>query len=351
MSGASGNTAGKIHLGYLYALDETLNTQRRMLTGALTFGPLLDRWLGAQRWEEMRSPLFRYAVMPDSLLDADALEARYTSLRDAWIDVRSHVEDVVGVPASYLGRPFSGRILRHEGDDDGPLIDDQRIETIFETEEVAVDPDRLSDAVRRGLSRREVEFHPRIEIREARRAGNGFAVAVTEEDGVTAWWRAPIVVNCLWDDRLRVDASVGIESRIKRWTSRGKQLVVVSPPRAVHAPTVTMVQGPYGDVIPWDPRRVCLSWYPAGSAVGETVAAITRMFPALEGSRVVDVRSGVVVAPGESDIDDPASGLHVRANPAVHQHEGWWTIDTGAYSLAPLLGYVASRQIDAALRS
>ena len=47
-----------------------LATQRRMLTGALTFAPLLDRWLGPQPWAELRTPPFRYAVMPASTLTA-----------------------------------------------------------------------------------------------------------------------------------------------------------------------------------------------------------------------------------------------------------------------------------------
>src|SRR5947209_7250544 len=36
---------GKIHLGYMYAGDPTLATARTMMTGALAFGPFLERYL------------------------------------------------------------------------------------------------------------------------------------------------------------------------------------------------------------------------------------------------------------------------------------------------------------------
>jgi YD repeat-containing protein len=373
MSGASGNTEAKIHLGYVYALDETMATQRRMLTGALTFAPLLDRWLGPQRWEEIRTPLFEYAVMPDSLLDADDLEARYARIADALEEVRDHVEDVVGGPASYLGRSFEGRVWRTRGSVTGPLLDGRPLSASFATEEAGVNPDRVSDAIRRGLDHAAIDMRPRTEVHEARRDASGFSVAVTDPDGTTAWWRARAVVNCLWDDRLRVDASVGVESPVDTWTYRVKQLVVVRLRPDADPPTVTMVQGPYGDLIRWDESHACLCWYPIARTELRTtagprpprgvsgtvpdprvakamVATMTEMFPALEGSKIVDSRRGVIMAPGATDIDDPASGLHTRPNPAVHEHDGWFTVDTGKYTLAPLLAFVASQRVSAALR-
>jgi 2-polyprenyl-6-methoxyphenol hydroxylase-like FAD-dependent oxidoreductase len=37
---------GKIHLGFVYALDASGVTCKRMLEGALSFAPLIDRWCG-----------------------------------------------------------------------------------------------------------------------------------------------------------------------------------------------------------------------------------------------------------------------------------------------------------------
>ncbi|QDV49441.1 FAD-dependent oxidoreductase [Gimesia fumaroli] len=44
---ASLRNEGKIHLGFVYALDHSGATQRKMLEAALCFSPLLDRWCGA----------------------------------------------------------------------------------------------------------------------------------------------------------------------------------------------------------------------------------------------------------------------------------------------------------------
>jgi len=345
-----------------------------MLTGALTFAPLLDRWLGPQPWEELRTPPFRYAVMPDSVLDADALESQYARIVEALSTVRGYVEDVVRGPSSYLGQQLWGRVRRGRGDAAGPLVEGQPVEAIFDTEEVGIEPDRVSDAVRRGLARSNIDVRTRTKVLEARRDASGFAVAVTDTDGALAWWRAPAVVNCLWEDRLRVDASVGVESPFDRWTYRVKHLVIVRLPRGSRAPTITMVQGPYGDLTPWSGSRACVSWYPTGrtelrtvdrsdvhqppiraahtpdSVVDAVLAPMSELFPSLEGASVVDVRGGVIAAPGATDIDDPASRLHTRANSAVHDHDGWWTVDTGKYTTAPLVAYIASRRVDAALR-
>jgi glycine/D-amino acid oxidase-like deaminating enzyme len=374
MSGASGNTEARIHLGYVFALDATMVTQRHMLTGGLTFAPLLDRWLGPQPWDELRTPSCRYAVMPDSMLDADALESQYARIVEELNGVRGYVEDVARGPCSYLGQQFSGRVRRKHGDADGPLVDGQPVETVFDTEEAGIEPDRLSDAIRRGLAQSNIEVHTRTEVLEARRDDSGFAVAVTDADGSLVWWRAPAVVNCLWEDRLRVDASVDVQSPFELWTYRVKHLVIVRLARGSRAPAVTMVQGPYGDLIPWSGSRACVSWYPVGrtelrtisqrdvheppvraartpdSVVDAVLTPMTELFPSLDGAAVTDVRGGVIAAPGATDIDDPASRLHTRASAAVHEHDGWWTIDTGKYTMAPLVAYIASRSVDAALR-
>jgi hypothetical protein len=187
MSGASRNAEGKIHLGYVYALDCTGETQRRMLAGALAFAPLLDRWLGAQPWEKLRSPPFSYAVMPDSLLSADDLETEYACISGAVADVRGSVEDTIGGDASYLGRPLDGRVTRHRSGPATPHIRGAPVVDVFSTEEVAVDPVALSDAVRISLC-----DQPRIDVRtsshvvSATRTANGFTIDVVDVGGPAA---------------------------------------------------------------------------------------------------------------------------------------------------------------------
>ena len=47
LAGASRWNEGKIHLGYLYGADPSLETARRVIPGGLNFGPLISELVGA----------------------------------------------------------------------------------------------------------------------------------------------------------------------------------------------------------------------------------------------------------------------------------------------------------------
>jgi hypothetical protein len=58
------------------------------------------------------------------------------------------------------------------------------------------------------------------------------------------------------------------------------------------------------------------------------------------------VDAGVIFSWGEShiDVDDPGSELHQRHAIGVHAHDGYFSIDTGKFTCAPLF---ASHLLDA----
>ena len=66
ISGASYWNEGKIHLGLVYAQDHTRKTARTMVEGALSFRPLLSRWIESNVLERAVSNRFLYAVHRDS---------------------------------------------------------------------------------------------------------------------------------------------------------------------------------------------------------------------------------------------------------------------------------------------
>jgi len=76
-----------------------------------------------------------------------------------------------------------------------------------------------------------------------------------------------------------------------------------------------------------------------------TLAALVEYFPALDGAEVLSCDSGVIVARATCDVHDPASGLHSRSESGIRGGDGWWSIDTGKLTLAPLRGERAARQI------
>jgi hypothetical protein len=127
-----------------------------------------------------------------------------------------------------------------------------------------------------------------------------------------------------------------------------------------------MVQGPFGDVVPRRDGCVRLSWYPVcctqrestppahtapdvDRLCHETITAMAELLPALRGAEPITVVGGTIVAPGRTDIDDPTSALHARSNAAVHEHDGWWSVDTSKLTLAPLLAHEAATRIGARL--
>ncbi len=103
MREASFCNEGKIHLGFVYALDESLETGRRMLEGALTFASLLDRWCGPLPWHDWKTEGFRYALMPGSLVDMPFLADYYERLRG---QIAAASEGVSARP-EYLGKPLT----------------------------------------------------------------------------------------------------------------------------------------------------------------------------------------------------------------------------------------------------
>jgi hypothetical protein len=306
--------------------------------------------------------------MPTSLLTADELERRFAAMVMAFDDIADSVAAAIDARPHYLGLSLDGSVPRSRDAGGAPRIDGVPVES-FRTEERAVDPDQVAAVVAQA-----VRDHPRIrvlldaEVVDAERRSDGFDVWIAGPSGARQAIRAAAVVNCLWDQRLPVDALIGIESPIATWTYRVKHQVVVRPKVHDEVAAVTMVQGAFGDVVPRRSGRVCLSWYPtcrtqrqstplvriapdADELVRTTLSAMGALFPALEGAEPLELRGGTIMAPGLGDIDEPGSGLHTRTNAAVHEHDGWWSIDTSKLTLAPLLAHEASKQIVARLHA
>ena len=64
--------------------------------------------------------------------------------------------------------------------------------------------------------------------------------------------------------------------------------------------------------------------------------AMSRFVPSLVDVEPVSAAPGVIVAWGQTDIDDSGSGLHQRSAIGVHEHDGYFSIDTGKLTCAPL---------------
>ncbi len=366
LAAASRGNEGKIHLGFVYALDRSGRTGRRMIEAALCFGPLLDRWCGPLPWESWRSAGFQYVVMPDSLARAAELEEAYGRLR-AWIPEASAL---MRFAPQYAGRPLDWFWRRSDLQAARPRIPGAAPCDVLATEEVSVDTRALCDVVAARLAR-----HPLIELRcgvrveGAERRPNGFRLHLETAAGSSAL-DAQTVVNCAWIDRARIDRSLGLrEERALSYRVKHRALVRPRGDSRAIAP-VTMVQGPYGDVVPLVDGLVYISWYPecrryfgavppereeadtaeCFAVASRSLAVLSDLYPALRGAEIVTASPCIIVAPGETDVDDPASALHERNRFGPREHDGWWTVDTGKLTAAPLNGEVTAARITGEVR-
>lgn len=343
--GASLRNEGKIHLGFVYALDGDGSTRKIMLEGALSFGSLIESWCGNVPWEEWRSENFNYLVMPDSLITSKQLEYSYQDISKSIANLES-----ASTRKIYLGRPLSW-VWRKSREVN--LMGETIRGDIFETEEVSIDPCRFSEFIAQKVKGdRNISFHGGVTVRSAQRRGCGFELEIIENGSISKIL-SDIVINCSWEDRLRLDKTVGIEPYPPECSYRIKYQILLKPKDYSKVRAVTMVQGPYGDIVPWKDGTVYLSWYPksctyfsalppdydyeskASKVAEESLDAISKLFPLLSDSEIISSLPGIIVAHGQSDVDQIDSDLHKRNIIGPRAYDGWWSVDTGKLTTAP----------------
>lgn len=350
-------TEGKIHLGFVYAADRSFCTARLMQRGAAAFGPLLEGWLGPGTIAPLVSEPFVYAVHRRSQVPVTAIEAHFDAIRRDW----------TGPPGAVAWSRMPQAELERSFDPDS-------IEAVYRTGEVAIDAGRLADRVAAA-----VRAEPRIEVRAnvsvASVEGGAGAFRIRGVSAGHACVDGPFgqVANCLWANRPSVDVASGLPPPAAVMTRHklGIWLRPASPPPAELLST-TIVLGPFGDIVVWPDGLIYVSWYPAcmigrqaglaqtdwrdiragiddAAIVRATIDALGRLCPplaaAVAGARAL-VDGGSIYALGETDIDDPSSRLHERsAVGLVASRPGYFSVDTGKFTLAPLLAEGLAAQI------
>lgn len=357
---ASLRNEGKIHLGFVYANDASFRTSLLMLRSALAFAPLVEEWTGARiDWATIISRPFVYAFARDSLLSPESLFAHYERLQKTYREVlETEASTYLGSQPSALWREIPMRTVHS-------WFDKKFVEQGVETVEVALDLVAFRGILRAALNRSEkIKRLYGHTVKSIMRTPHGFRVEGARADG-SGWTRkAGIVVNCLWEGRLRLDRQMGVIPQ-RRWVYRLKYRVLGElPVNLARLPSLTMVLGSYGDIVVYPSARTYLSWYPAcmkgwctdltpprswesvcagqveselATAVAhEALTAFNDIVPGILGSRITVVDAGIICSWGDSDISDPESELHERFDVGVQAYDGYYSIDTGKLTCAPL---------------
>ena len=376
MNRASLRNEGKIHLGLIYAADFSGDTARRQLQGALTFMPLLRRWLGPQTADGLPlSTSFLYLVDRQSVLTPAELDRHYQRLNrlcQVWLD--AHPE------ADYLGaRPRE--LAWATPTTRWPALNAEHLIATFETSERAVDTDALAQAVRTAvLAHPRITFLARHRVQHLERVADG--VAVQGVHGSTDTPSTPAVdfehtvaqvVNATWENRLQFDVQMGLPPS-PGWLHRLKYRVIVRLPHShTDHPSATMVLGRYGDVVIRPNATAFVSWYPDGlrgwsealtppaewaaacqgltppdeaQAIAQTILrSVQRWYPVLREAQVLTVDAGAIFAYGRQDVDHRDSALHLRTHNGPIGDRRYVSVDTGKLTTAPWYAVMAADKL------
>jgi glycine/D-amino acid oxidase-like deaminating enzyme len=367
MSQASAHNEGKIHLGYTYANDRSLCTARTMVKGGITFASLMRRWIGDAIDRIPLSTPFHYVVHTESLLSIDEVERHFRSSHAIALEESRHI------PLDYFGADYRMPPARMSESECGSLFDRQRVAAAYRTAEMSIDPEALAATVRTSLAANpKIQCFLQAHVHGVTLNDDGATVDF-EMSGSRAREQYDHVVNALWDGRLAVDKTVGLQPE-RPWLYRVKHyLKVQASSVASTLPSTTIVLGAFGDVVVYGDGTLYLSWYPAGmrgassdlsppawSLVLDEPASIEMREKILDGLRGIvpaigrltpdtveccRVNAGIIVAWGETDICDPASGLHQRHAIGPRSYGRYHTVDTGKLTMAPFFGKMVADRI------
>lgn len=360
VAGASRWNDGKIHLGYTYTGRPSLATAARMQEGAAEFLPTLERVLEGRVSDDVFGDPVTYLVDRHSMVEAGVLWER--------------ARDVAGLLGASMARlprllAFTERAspgasaplgsLLERIDPEQAMEETGQIDVVaaWRTTEVHVATQSIADAIENAVRERGIPVM-RLRVSHVAEAGRGWRVWSEAEHGVDA----DVVINSTWENRWVIDQSV--QTSRDPISIRYKLALFGRGARALRAmrPS-TRILGGYGDVATYRNGDAYLSWYPAG-LIGRsddgvppdlrTVDALEVTSKTLRGLGLPPtmleepgaswrVAGGYVVAHGHGDIDDPDSPLHERYRPSITEiRPGYLSVDTGKYTLGPLMAMRAS---------
>ena len=355
--GATFAGEGKIHLGYVYghANDETLVS---LLQTAQRFSEDFEASLQRRLdWDNLTSSPFEYGIPETSLISGETFQRHAIRIAELAKDQpnRTHI--------SYLGKELPlGEILARQTDQADR----------FCTPERAVDMPALKTMVLNAIDdNSSIAVHAATRVTEASfQAGRwtltcqstGNQSTLDECCGEVAFDRSfDYVVNCAWENAAFLDHKV---DQTPDFSPDGS-LPNLRLRLFVHAqsdapPTaLTLTLGRFGDYVVFPDGRTYASWYPSGllgfsqslqppsdwtnlesqvdatEYVSSVIDALSQWVPDVRRISNPSVHARIVVARGQTDIDDPASQLHQRSAHGLAITGSWISVRSYKLTTAP----------------
>ncbi len=359
MSGASLWNEGKIHLGYTYTGTESTATAELMLAGAAAFAPTLEEFVGSPLPEEWFSKPVIYLVDEASLIDASTLWQRAQGVATLL------TESLTRLPGLKRYLTSSPALEVIDLDEASKLTGQCGFRMAWRTTERAISPFRVAGLIRRALAARDVAL-VRGEIQAVDGDSNRRVVHLDGGASVSA----RVVINATWEQRATIDShvaagerDVSLRYKVSLFGQQVGGMSRVSPS--------TRIVGRFGDITPYGSGEAYLSWYPAGLLASSDTGAVPSL-PVVVDQDIIDatltglgidhdswsrfggrwtVAGGFVVARGYGDIDRIDSPLHERPSRGVVEiAPGFVSVDTGKYTLGPMMALRTVRLVEGILR-
>lgn len=354
-SAASRWNEGKIHLGFLYSADPSLRTARHVIHGGLAFKPLVEELIGCPLDTATTSADDIYLCHRDSVVRPGAMHDYFRNVADM---LRTHPD-----ARRYLVDVSHGRVEGISPGELGAVSDSPDIIAGFRVPERSVSTTWIADRFTGALS-----SEPRIEQRmnsrvrsvsrqTVNKAERWFVETSSGVDGPFDY-----IVNALWEGRMAVDQTAGLEPAGK-WSNRFRLSLFIRTREPVDVPSAIVVTGPFGDIKNYNNRDFYLSWYPLGLIAdseairpaapavpdkasgkklsGAILEKLEELLPQTsrirERAEHMALRGGWVFAAGQGALSDPESTLHRRSGFGMTRTGSYLSVDTGKYSTAPWL--------------
>lgn len=355
---ASLGNEGKIHLGFVYANEPDSHTAKTLIVGAFYFSTLLKRWCDLSDLHQHLSTPFVYGVHTQSMLPEFAVQAHFQHIQTLYRDLHTSTHlKYLDLPGNFVFEQLSPQQTE-------AIFAPGQMVRAYRTIEHAIDTTWVADLLRQAVfDQPKINWFGNTWVEQATLLDNGKITVTVQQGEAQSDIPYDRVVNCLWEGRLQLDASMGIRSA-RRWLHRYKLGIYLQVRRAYPMiPSTTLILGCFGDVVNFQNHKFYFSWYPEcmigmsqellppdwmktmtperlDAIFTKSLSQLAAIHPVLHQMNSDDIldrtmRGGDIFAWGKTDIDDIASELHHRYNIGVHSVGNYHSVDTGKYTIAP----------------
>lgn len=353
VSAASRWNEGKIHLGFLYAADPSLETARKLIPGGLLFQAQIEDLLSNSIEPITTDHDDTYLVHRKSVVSVAATEAYCRAVSRL---LSQHPD-----ASRYFGGSALQPATRMSDEDLRAISMSPDILAGFRAPERSVDTRLLADqltAALRSTAGIEVLTGTTVTGVAEISGGRGWSV----ETGGARHGPFNHVVNAAWQGLPELDAIAGLSGDAD-YSHRFRASLFVETAQPIAAASLVVATGPFGDIKAYPGGRFYLSWYEHGLLAeghgrkppptpvldAETQSRIASakfrqlgaMFPFVREIEAAATRTiaggGWVFALGQGQLDDPAATLHRRDRIGTARRNGYISVNTGKYSIAPWL--------------